>query len=128
MISALSAAKADLAISADKGDTGKENSAIYSHCSVLVILRMAITQYIPWMSSVVLRPVISWAGAAPSAEDLAALHHAAHEQCYIANSVKTDIRVEIYASLAWALQSTALAAQKTKRSVYCISRPRLVVA
>ena len=29
----------------------------------------------------------------PSAEDIDHLHHAAHEECFIANSVKTEIRV-----------------------------------
>jgi organic hydroperoxide reductase OsmC/OhrA len=49
----------------------------------------------PWISKITLRPQIVYgAGAAPSAEQLAALHHQAHEQCFIANSVKTEIVVE----------------------------------
>jgi organic hydroperoxide reductase OsmC/OhrA len=47
-----------------------------------------------WVSEVVLRPKIGWVGAAPSAADLDALHHQAHAVCFIANSVKTDVRVE----------------------------------
>jgi organic hydroperoxide reductase OsmC/OhrA len=48
-----------------------------------------------WVSSVVLRPRIVYAGdKRPSPEDEERLHHAAHEQCFIANSVKTDIVVE----------------------------------
>ena len=47
-----------------------------------------------WVSEVVLRPKIGWVGAAPSAADLDALHHQAHEACFIANSVKTAVRVE----------------------------------
>lgn len=30
----------------------------------------------------------------PTAEDLIAMHHEAHENCFIANSVKTDVRCE----------------------------------
>lgn len=46
-----------------------------------------------WMASVDLAPRIDFAGPAPTAAQLAALHHAAHESCYLANSVKTAIRV-----------------------------------
>ena len=48
-----------------------------------------------WVSTITLRPRIVWSGEKmPSLADEARLHHAAHEQCFIANSVKTDIRVE----------------------------------
>lgn len=50
--------------------------------------RMAITQ-------VRLRPAVRFGGGrTPTAEQLDALHHAAHEQCYIANSVKTEVLCE----------------------------------
>jgi organic hydroperoxide reductase OsmC/OhrA len=50
---------------------------------------------IPWVSSVTLSPRILFSGTKqPSAEQLDELHHKAHEQCFIANSVKTDIRVQ----------------------------------
>lgn len=50
---------------------------------------------VAWVSSVVLRPRIEYSTATrPSPEHEAELHHQAHEQCFIANSVKTDIRVE----------------------------------
>jgi organic hydroperoxide reductase OsmC/OhrA len=48
---------------------------------------------IPWVSSVVLRPRVMFSGPRPAPEVEAQLHHKAHEGCYIANSVKTDIRV-----------------------------------
>jgi organic hydroperoxide reductase OsmC/OhrA len=48
---------------------------------------------IPWVSSVVLHPRIVYAGARPSREVEESLHHAAHDGCYIANSVKTEITV-----------------------------------
>jgi len=47
-----------------------------------------------WMSRVTLRPRVTFSGRAPSAEELQALHHAAHEKCFIANSVKTEVRIE----------------------------------
>lgn len=46
------------------------------------------------MSRIVLRPRIVFSGEAPSPEALAALHHAAHERCYIANSLTADVVVE----------------------------------
>src|SRR5215831_2703667 len=50
---------------------------------------------IPWVSTVTLRPKIMYGGSkTPTAEELAQMHHAAHEQCFIANSVKTDVKVE----------------------------------
>lgn len=48
-----------------------------------------------WVSSVVLRPRIVYAGAkSPTSAEEDELHHVAHEQCFIANSVKTEIKVE----------------------------------
>lgn len=49
--------------------------------------RMAITV-------VTLQPAIRFAGNQPSAGDIAALHHAAHERCYIANSVRSEVLIE----------------------------------
>lgn len=49
---------------------------------------------VPWVSRVTLNPQIVYAGAkSPSTEDLARLHHKAHEQCFIANSIKTEVVV-----------------------------------
>ena len=47
-----------------------------------------------WVSRVTLRPKVTFSGSAPRADELHALHHAAHEKCYIANSVKTEVRIE----------------------------------
>jgi organic hydroperoxide reductase OsmC/OhrA len=49
---------------------------------------------IPWVSSVILRPRVEYSGAHPASEIEEALHHEAHEGCYIANSVKTEISVD----------------------------------
>jgi organic hydroperoxide reductase OsmC/OhrA len=49
---------------------------------------------VPWVSSVVLHPRIVYGGSKqPSPADEDRLHHLAHEQCFIANSVKTTITV-----------------------------------
>ena len=48
-----------------------------------------------WVSSVALRPQISYSGPKiPAAADEDHLHHLAHEQCFIANSIKTEVTVE----------------------------------
>jgi organic hydroperoxide reductase OsmC/OhrA len=46
------------------------------------------------MTLVVLRPSVKFAGEPPSTEQLIELHHRAHEECFIATSVKTEIRCE----------------------------------
>jgi organic hydroperoxide reductase OsmC/OhrA len=48
---------------------------------------------VPWVSKVVLHPRVAYAGAHPTQEIEEELHHQAHEACYIANSVKTEITV-----------------------------------
>ena len=48
-----------------------------------------------FVSKVTLRPRIAFAGAQqPNTSQLAELHHHAHEECYIANSVLTEVVVE----------------------------------
>jgi organic hydroperoxide reductase OsmC/OhrA len=46
------------------------------------------------MIRIVLRPEIEFAGQAPATQALARLHHEAHERCFIANSLRTEIVVE----------------------------------
>jgi organic hydroperoxide reductase OsmC/OhrA len=49
----------------------------------------------PWISQVTLHPKIAYAGSKkPTETEEERLHHQAHEQCFIAQSVKTEIRVE----------------------------------
>ncbi|MGC4940239.1 OsmC family protein [Kribbella sp. DT2] len=48
--------------------------------------KLAITQ-------VTLHPTIVFAGDGPDAETLAKIHHLSHEECFIANSVTTEIIV-----------------------------------
>ena len=47
---------------------------------------------VPWVSLVTLNPMIVYGGEKlPTPADEERLHHLAHEQCYIANSVKTEV-------------------------------------
>lgn len=93
--------------------------AAISSCHVLTYLYLAyrqgieVTSYqddavgtitkndrgLPWVSSVILKPRIVYAsGARPSREVEQRLHHAAHGECFIANSVRTDITVAMAAT------------------------------
>jgi organic hydroperoxide reductase OsmC/OhrA len=47
------------------------------------------------MTVVTLHPEVQFSGQSlPSTEQHEAMHHSAHDQCFIANSVKTDVRCE----------------------------------
>jgi len=47
------------------------------------------------ITRVVLRPDIVFSGdRCPTAEEIAAMHHEAHSECFIANSVRTDVVCE----------------------------------
>ena len=46
------------------------------------------------MTKVALRPRIEFAAEAPTAAVIDALHHAAHADCFIANSVTTEVVIE----------------------------------
>ena len=88
--------------------------ASISSCHMLTFLHLArvagfeITSYedeavgetakndrgVPWIATVVLHPKIVYGGEKrPAAEDEERLHHQAHEQCFISQSVKTEITV-----------------------------------
>jgi organic hydroperoxide reductase OsmC/OhrA len=101
---------------AQKGAVDPEEMLVasLSSCHMLTFLHMArlegftITRYrdaaegtmtkneagVPWVSKVVLRPEITYAGRRPTEAEAEHLHHRAHEECFIANSVKTEIVVE----------------------------------
>ena len=49
--------------------------------------RMGITR-------IVLRPRIDFSGDLPDSATLGRLHHEAHDRCFIANSLKTEIEIE----------------------------------
>ena len=65
----------------------------YADAAVGVMARNAAGRMA--MTRVTLRPHVAFSGERrPTAEELDALHHKAHEECYIANSVTSDVRVE----------------------------------
>lgn len=48
-----------------------------------------------WISSITLRPKVVFSGEKrPTAEEIAAMHHSAHENCFIALSVRSEVTVE----------------------------------
>jgi organic hydroperoxide reductase OsmC/OhrA len=46
------------------------------------------------MTKVTLRPRVEWGGGAPDEAAIADLHHKAHEACFIANSVNSEVVIE----------------------------------
>ena len=52
-------------------------------------------QGVPWISSITLCPQITYSGGKlPTPADEERLHHLAHQQCFIANSIKTNVKVK----------------------------------
>ncbi len=48
----------------------------------------------PWVSSITLQPRIRYSGSRqPGPAEEARLHHEAHEQCFIAQSIRTEVTV-----------------------------------
>ncbi len=48
-----------------------------------------------WISKITLDPQIVWSGdKIPTDEELAQMHHEAHEVCYIANSIKAEVVIK----------------------------------
>jgi organic hydroperoxide reductase OsmC/OhrA len=45
------------------------------------------------VTKVSLHPQVAWEGRAPDEETLERMHHDAHEACFIANSVKTEVTI-----------------------------------
>jgi organic hydroperoxide reductase OsmC/OhrA len=49
---------------------------------------------VPWVSSITLHPKIVYTGnKLPTPAEEERLHHLAHQQCFIANSIKTEVTV-----------------------------------
>ena len=46
------------------------------------------------VTAVTLHPTISWAGGPPANDVLSRMHELAHQECFIANSVRTEISVD----------------------------------
>jgi organic hydroperoxide reductase OsmC/OhrA len=51
------------------------------------------------MTVVTLRPKAVFSGRQPTSQELHELHHRSHEECFIASSVKTDVRCEPVAGI-----------------------------
>ncbi|MBL8182454.1 MAG: OsmC family protein [Blastocatellia bacterium] len=47
-----------------------------------------------WLATITLDPQIVWIDGEPSREQLAELHHNAHKECYIANSIRSEIIIK----------------------------------
>lgn len=72
----------------------KKGYALTSYRDAAVGVMTKGANRIPWVSKVTLHPEIAWAGdQRPTAAELAELHHHAHEQCFISNSIKTEVVV-----------------------------------
>lgn len=97
---------------ASKGDPEDMLVAALSSCHMLSFLAIAAKKKITvlsyddeavgfmekeggklWITRTVLRPKVTFE-AAPDAAMIGEMHHLAHEQCFIANSVKTEVTVE----------------------------------
>jgi len=51
---------------------------------------------VPWVSSATLRPKVVYSGEKrPTADEEQQLHHMAHEKCFIAQSVKTEVTIAL---------------------------------
>jgi organic hydroperoxide reductase OsmC/OhrA len=46
------------------------------------------------MTRITLHPAVTFSGLAPSAEDHMKLHEKAHDRCFIANSIKSEVIIE----------------------------------
>jgi organic hydroperoxide reductase OsmC/OhrA len=78
-----------LSIAAKRGHTVDS----YSDNAIGVLGKNA--QGKPAMTRITLRPQIVFAGTAlPGADELEAIHHEAHDKCYIANSLTAEVIVE----------------------------------
>jgi organic hydroperoxide reductase OsmC/OhrA len=72
----------------------KKGFALTSYRDAAVGVMTKGANGIPWVSKVTLHPELVWAGDKwPTTSELAELHHHAHEQCFISNSIKTEVVV-----------------------------------
>ena len=65
----------------------------YSDNASGILAKNASGKY--WVSRVTLKPQIAFSGERkPTDEEFQAMHRTAHEECFIANSVKTEVQCE----------------------------------
>ena len=55
---------------------------------------VAVTLRAVQMGSHLSQQLLRFGGRQPTHEELRAMHHEAHEECFIANSVRTEVRWE----------------------------------
>jgi organic hydroperoxide reductase OsmC/OhrA len=100
---------------ADRVDPEEAFVASLSSCHMLTFLAICARKRLPldsydddasgtlekgeggrlWMGNVILRPRVRFAnGTVVDDAMLGEIHHKSHEECFIANSVKTNVRVE----------------------------------
>lgn len=73
---------------------GRQGFVVESYADDAVGVLTKNEKRISWVSAVTLNPRIVYGGdKRPTHDEEAKLHHDAHEQCFIANSVKTEITV-----------------------------------
>lgn len=73
---------------------GRSGFALTTYRDAAVGVMTKSSNGVPWVSQVTLHPELVWAGdKRPTSAELADLHHRAHEQCFIANSIKTEVVV-----------------------------------
>ena len=74
---------------------GREGFQIDSYEDEAIGVMRKNDKGVPWVAVVTLHPKINFTEAKlPPPADVERLHHLAHEQCFIANSVKTHIVVQ----------------------------------
>ncbi|KJE33673.1 peroxiredoxin [Thalassospira sp. HJ] len=71
-----------------------DDGLVVDHYADAAIGEMKTVDGKTMITKVTLRPDIRYGGKAPDAELVADLHHRAHEACFLANSVKTEVVVE----------------------------------
>lgn len=73
----------------------KEGFAVSSYSDAAIGIMTKNERRVPWVSLVTLHPKIVYRGEKwPTKADVERLHHMAHKQCFIANSVKTEVVVK----------------------------------
>jgi organic hydroperoxide reductase OsmC/OhrA len=75
---------------------GRKGFQVDSYADEAVGVMTKNERKVPWVSTVTLNPRIVFSGAKlPTRAEQEHLHHESHEQCFIANSVKTEVIVEL---------------------------------
>ncbi|MGK0186666.1 MAG: organic hydroperoxide reductase OsmC/OhrA [Verrucomicrobiales bacterium] len=75
-------------------EAGKKGYHVMSYSDHAIGKMTKAENGVPWLSEITLYPKITYSpGSAPAQDVESKLHEDAHHQCFIANSVKTNIQV-----------------------------------